>query len=109
MSQQDTGFARRNPNTGRAEGAPGDGSESGRDGIAKEAAEIEREGAFASQVAPRTVSRGEFISTSVGGENEQQDARRLHGQAADSDEASAGPDPVREQDEVGSANSTSSH
>ncbi|NJC42648.1 hypothetical protein GGQ87_002943 [Brevundimonas alba] len=77
-----------------------------------EADEIADAGAFVQQVSPR--AGGEAAANretdSGGGYNEQQDARLLHGQAATAaDAGTVAPDQTRAQDEVGSANSSSSH
>ena len=79
------------------------------DGAEREAAEIEARGAFASPLAPGAGGGAAETpdQSSDGGVNEQQDARRLHGEAAEG--SGAAPDPTRAQDEVGSANSSSSH
>jgi hypothetical protein len=85
---------------------------SGPEGTEGEEAEIRQAGAFATVIAPRAAGEaaGNKGASSTGGDNEQQDARRLHGQAAAAaDAGEVAPDQTRAQDEIGSANSSSSH
>jgi hypothetical protein len=73
------------------------------DAAEREAAEIEAAGAFAQQVAPHPQA-GAAVDGDIdtGGANEQQDARRLHGLTSEG--GGEGPDPLRGQQDLGSAN-----